>query len=159
MPNLEFIFVEADSVTTERVFVDKLIIAGWTGRNKDAVEKHIAELEEIGVPRPKSTPIFYHLSSDQLTQNDSISVVGENSSGEVEFFILSHKEALWIGVGSDHTDRKLETYNVTLSKQVCSKPIAKHLWRYDEILKHWEKIKLRSYLKEGEIKSYTKRVP
>ena len=32
------------------------IIAGWTGRNADAVNHHIAELEAIGVPPPTVTP-------------------------------------------------------------------------------------------------------
>ena len=32
-----------------------------------AVEKHIRELEEIGVPRPKRTPIFYRVGASLLT--------------------------------------------------------------------------------------------
>ena len=36
---------------------------------------------------------------------------------------------LYVGVGSDHTDRKVETYNITASKQMCDKPIAPELWR------------------------------
>ena len=33
-----------------------LIVAGWTGRDEQALRKHIRELEEIGVKAPKSTP-------------------------------------------------------------------------------------------------------
>ena len=36
------------------VQVDRLVIAGWTGRDKPALEKHIAELEALGVKRPAS---------------------------------------------------------------------------------------------------------
>ena len=32
--------------------IDRLIIAGWTGRDAAMVEHHIAELEAIGVARP-----------------------------------------------------------------------------------------------------------
>ena len=38
------------------VAVRTLIIAGWTGRDRAAVEKHIVELEAVGVPRPASVP-------------------------------------------------------------------------------------------------------
>jgi hypothetical protein len=37
----------------------QLIIAGWTGRDRVAQEKHIAELEALGVRRPPSTPVYY----------------------------------------------------------------------------------------------------
>ena len=29
--------------------INQLVIAGWTGRNKEAVEHHIEELEKLGV--------------------------------------------------------------------------------------------------------------
>ncbi len=29
----------------------------------------------------------------------------------------------YLGIGSDHTDRKVETYNITVSKQMCDKPV------------------------------------
>ena len=108
------------SVTVE---IDSLVIAGWTGRDRDAMEVHIAELEAIGVPRPKTTPCFYRGATSLLTQEPRIKVVGSESSGEVEFFLLKHEGAIWIGVGSDHTDRALETHNVSLSKQICAKSL------------------------------------
>jgi len=37
--------------------IHSLVVAGWTGRDVAAVEKHIRELEAIGVKRPKSTPM------------------------------------------------------------------------------------------------------
>ena len=40
------------------VLISSCVIAGWTGRDAAALEKHIAELEELGVRRPASTPIF-----------------------------------------------------------------------------------------------------
>jgi hypothetical protein len=126
------------------VQIDNLVIAGWTGRDRDAVEKHIAELEEIGVPRPKTAPCFYRASVDQLTTADRIQVVGAESSGEVEFFLLSLEDGLWVGVGSDHTDRVVEAYDVAVSKQMCAKPIGRTLWRYDEVVGHWDDLLLRS---------------
>ena len=58
-------------------------------------------------------------------------------------------DGLWVGLGSDHTDRKAETVGVTLSKQLCGKPVGDRLWRYDEVKPHWDKLKLRSFVPDG----------
>jgi Protein of unknown function (DUF2848) len=72
-------------------------------------------------------------------------VSGPETSGEVEFVFLSKADGLSVTVGSDHTDRKAETIGVSLSKQLCAKPIAKDAWRYDEVKDHWERLVLRSW--------------
>ena len=127
------------------VTISQLVIAGWTGRDEAALRNHIKELEELGVKPPKSTPIFYRVAADLLTTASTIQVSGAETSGEVEFVLLSKPDALWVTVGSDHTDRKAETIGVSLSKQLCHKPIAKDAWRYDEVKPHWEKLILRSW--------------
>ena len=128
--------------------VQTLVIAGWTGRNLPALEAHIKELEALGVKRPKSVPIFYRNAASLLTTGAAIEAVGEKSSGEVEFVLFAFDDGMWVGVGSDHTDRKAETINVTLSKQMCAKPVGPRLWRYDEVKPHWEKLTLRSFVSE-----------
>jgi hypothetical protein len=129
--------------------VDELVIAGWTGRDEQALKKHIRELEQIGVKPPKTTPIFYRVAASLLTFSSEIQVSGTDTSGEVEFVLLSRPDGLWVTVGSDHTDRKAETIGVTLSKQLCAKPIAPDAWRYDEVKPHWEKLVLRSWIFEN----------
>jgi Protein of unknown function (DUF2848) len=129
--------------------VDSLVIAGWTGRNVEALEAHIKELEAIGVKRPKSVPIFYRVACSLLTTAKAIEVMADKSSGEVEFVLFALNDGLWLGVGSDHTDRKAETVGVTLSKQLCAKPVGATLWRYDEVKPHWDKLKLRSTVPDG----------
>jgi hypothetical protein len=128
----------------------ELVIAGWTGRDEAALRQHIRELEEIGVKPPKTTPIFYRVSANLLTQVDEIQVSGPDTSGEVEFVLLAKPDGLWVTVGSDHTDRKAETVGVSLSKQLCAKVIAKDAWRYDEVKPHWERLVLRSW-SDGEL--------
>src|SRR5471030_1843526 len=118
------------------VEIDSLVIAGWTGRNVEALEAHIKELEAIGVKRPKSVPIFYRVAASLLTTAGSIEVMADKSSGEVEFVLYALDDGLWLGVGSDHTDRKAETVSVTMSKQMCAKPVGAGLWRYDEVKPH-----------------------
>jgi hypothetical protein len=129
--------------------IDSLVIAGWTGRNVEALEAHIKELEAIGMKRPKSVPIFYRVACSLLTTGPAIEVMADKSSGEVEFVLYALQDGLWLGVGSDHTDRKAETVGVTLSKQLCAKPVGATLWRYDEVKPHWDKLKLRSYVPDG----------
>jgi len=72
-------------------------------------------------------------------------VLGPQTSGEAEFLLLQHQGVLWVGVGSDHTDRDLETYGVAASKQICDKPIGADFWRYDDVAPHWNQLRLRSY--------------
>jgi len=125
--------------------VDQLIIAGWTGRDEAALRKHIRELEEIGVKPPKTTPIFYRVAAKLLVFSDLIQVSGPDTSGEIEFVLFKEKNQLRVCVGSDHTDRKAETIGVTLSKQLCEKPVSKKSWLYAEVKPHWEKLVLRSW--------------
>lgn len=121
-----------------------LVIAGWTGRDRAAVEHHVAELEALGVKRPSSMPVYYRVSSGRLTQDGSIQVLGDESSGEVEPVLYSMRDGLWLGVGSDHTDRRLETVSVAMSKQVCGKVIGRQLWDCREIATHWDRLIMRS---------------
>ena len=127
------------------VSVDHAVIAGWTGRDAAAVEKHIKELEVLGVKRPATTPIFYRVAASRLTTDDSIEVMGTASSGEVEFVLLQYQGRLWVGTGSDHTDREVEAYGVTVSKQMCEKPIAPQFWAFDDVAAHWDRLMLRSH--------------
>ena len=134
---------------TGEVTINQAVVAGWTGRDPSAVEKHIKELEALGVKRPASTPIFYRVSAARLTTAESIEATGTASSGEVEFVLLQANGQLWVGVGSDHTDREVETYNVTVSKQMCDKPIAAQFWPFADCAPHWDKLMLRSYIPEN----------
>jgi len=137
-------FQIAGSVRT--VAIDRLIVAGWTGRDPDAVEQHIAELAAVGVRRPATVPCFYRLGANLLTHAPVIDVAGCHSSGEVEVVLVSLAEGLYVGVGSDHTDRRVETYGVTVSKQMCPKPVSRELWAFRDIESHWDDLVLRSWV-------------
>jgi hypothetical protein len=142
---LSFTAFGADGVVEFEAVIDALVVAGCTGRDGAAMEAHIAELEKLGVPRPKSTPIFYRAATSLLTQKPVIEVVGEHSSGEVEPVLFSLPSELWVGVGSDHTDRRVETVGITISKQLCAKPVSAQLWRLEDIAGHWDAIIIRSF--------------
>jgi Protein of unknown function (DUF2848) len=146
---IDFRVHQVSGTSQERLTVSRLVVAGWTGRDPVARDKHIVELEALGIPRPASTPIYYEVAASRLTTAEAIEASGGESSGEVEFILLRAGGKLLVGVGSDHTDRKVETYNITVSKQMCDKPIAPELWLYSDISAHWDQIVLRSYATIG----------
>ncbi|MDO5691169.1 MAG: DUF2848 domain-containing protein [Pseudomonadota bacterium] len=125
-----------------------LIIAGWAGRDRAAIEHHIEELAAIGVPRPSQVPLYYRVAANQLTQDETVQVVGPHSSGELEAFVFAHAGELYVSLVSDHTDRKLETVSVALSKQVCAKPVARAAWRYADVAGHWDELRVRAHIVE-----------
>src|SRR5277367_1783351 len=128
------------------VEINDLVVAGWTGRDIATVEHHIAELQAIGVARPRSVPCFYRVGANLLTTQATLDVTGGDGSGEVEFVLVSLPQGLYVGVGSDHTDRKVESYGVTVSKQMCPKPISRELWPFAEVNDHWDTMVLRSWV-------------
>jgi hypothetical protein len=140
---------------TDDVTIREVILAGWTGRDRAALEKHIEEMAAVGVRRPPSVPVFYRCSASRLTIADEIQVVGEDSSGEVEFVLVQAQGNLWVGTGSDQTDRKVEAYGITVSKQMCDKPMAPELWSYAEVAPHWDELVLRAWaVRDGKRELY-----
>jgi len=156
MQQLSFEVAERSGATRAAVIeVQRLTIAGWAGRDQAAIEHHIAELAELGVKRPSTTPCFYRLGSELLTQAQQIDVVGTKSSGEAECVLLQSDAGLLVSVGSDHTDREVEAYGVTVSKQVCPKPVARDAWLFDEVREHWDRLELRAFaVANGERRIY-----
>lgn len=126
-----------DGATLDITF-QRLIIAGYTGRDPANVAAHIRELELIGVAPPKMVPMFYELPCELLTLGTNISLSGENTSGEVEPVIVKHEGSFYLGVGSDHTDRDLEVEDVALSKAACPKPMGRQLIRLPPLIDQWQ---------------------
>ena len=135
-----------ESVTVD---IENLVIAGWTGRDVTALNQHIEELKAIGVQPPSRVPIYYRAAAQMLTQAQSIQVLGDDTSGEVEPVLIGAADRLWVTVGADHTDRKVESYGIAVSKQMCAKPIGRVAWRFEEVEPHWDKLLVRSFVHEG----------
>lgn len=126
-----------------------LVIAGLTGRDEAAVQHHVEELRAIGVKPPPTIPAFFRNGASLLTTARAVEVLGPDSSGEVEFVLVSLADGLWVGVGSDHTDRRVEAYAIDVSKQLCPKVIAPALWRWHDIAPHWDRLVLRAWIEDG----------
>jgi hypothetical protein len=154
---LSLVFVDQTGERQKQVKITKAVVGGWTARDQEGLRHHIEELVKIGVPRPEKTPLFYRVSARRLTTDNAIEALGDASSGEVEWVMLKYGGRLWVGAGSDHTDRKIETQGISIAKQMCDKPIASRFWAYEEIADHWEKIELSSeIIKNGSRQLYQK---
>ncbi|WMD21904.1 DUF2848 domain-containing protein [Achromobacter seleniivolatilans] len=141
--------IDDDHPRQVEVDIQTLIVAGWAGRDIAAIEHHIEELAAIGVPRPTSVPLYYRIADNQLTQAARVQAVGEESSGEVETFVFAIDGEMYVSIASDHTDRKLETVSVAMSKQVCVKPVAQTAWRLADVADYWDELVIRSYIVEN----------
>ncbi|WP_334193636.1 DUF2848 domain-containing protein [Pararhodobacter sp.] len=146
---MTFSVLDAEGGRAERRFdVAQLIVAGWAGRDRAAVEEHIHELAAIGVPAPSTVPVYYRVAEALLCQCDAgqpVQVLGSDTSGEVEAVIFADGDELLLGVGSDHTDRKLEAYSIAFSKQISAKPVSRELWRLKDVEQYWDELVLRSW--------------
>jgi hypothetical protein len=149
MPSLTFEGHAKGGVEKISVEVEQLVIAGWTGRDVAALNHHIEELKAIGVMPPSQVPIYYRVTASILTQADKLQVLGRDSSGEVEPVLVAAAGRLWVTLGADHTDRKVESYGIAVSKQMCPKPIGRTAWRFEEVEPHWDRLMLRSYITEA----------
>lgn len=135
--------------------VQRLLLAGFTGRNRELAMKHIEELKEHGVAAPDKIPTLYPVQCHLVTTDEEIEVLGNNTSGEVEPVFLFKEGNIYVGVGSDHTDREIEKVSIDQSKVMCPKIIAEGVWDYKEIKEDWERLILRSWVEEnGEKKLY-----
>ncbi|PCM44055.1 DUF2848 domain-containing protein [Marinobacter sp. ANT_B65] len=138
-------FYLADTNDALEIDVEELIIAGWAGREQAGIDEHIEELKAIGVTPPSSTPLFYRVAADQLTTAETVQVLGDESSGEVEVVLIGTRQGTFVGIGSDHTDREAEAWSVAHSKQVCAKPVGQQLWTLESVIDHWDELKISSY--------------
>lgn len=131
------------------VRVRRVLVAGFTGRDAEAVAVHMEELSRMGVSVPESTPTFYRLGSDAVRQTSVLVVSGQNTSGEVEPVVVASQEGFLLTVGSDHTDRELESEDIALGKEACGKVIGSVCVR-TSALDDWDGVRLESEI-EGEL--------
>lgn len=146
---MKFTVAEKDGKERELVFTPRYIInAGYTGRDQAAVQAHVDELKEKGIPAPDKTPTYFVKFPDRLTQADAFEVLDETDhSGEAEFALFFDKGEIYVGVGSDHTDRKLEEITIPKAKQMYPNTVSKTLWKLSDVADHWDELILRSWIK------------
>ena len=48
------------------------------------------------------------------------------------------EDEVYVGLGSDHTDRHLEKTDIPRSKQICPNLMARTVWPLEEVEGHWD---------------------
>ena len=127
----------------------RVVCGGYASRDRAEVERHLKELERLGIPRPQEIPIFFSVSSYLATTGDVAEVQGSFTSGEVEFVLLFGPGGPWVTVGSDQTDRFFERHSVPAAKQLCPKIVADTVWPVAEVEEHWDELVLRAWVRSG----------
>src|SRR5699024_2988671 len=130
--------------------INHVFNAGYAGSDQEKVQEHIDELVKLGVSAPTTTPILFPVSDDVVSTTTDIQVQHKETSGEIEYVLIWHDGEIYVTVGSDHTDRKLETFDVPMSKQACPNVIAEDVWKYEDVKDHWDQLELICWVTSGE---------
>ncbi len=77
-----------------------VIIVGYAGRDLAAVQHHIDELAAIGVAPPPHVPMLYPMEPSTLESTEQMTVVGSNTSGEIEPVLVRAKGNWYLTLGS-----------------------------------------------------------
>jgi 4-hydroxyphenylacetate 3-monooxygenase len=108
-----------------RVEPQAFTIAGYTGRDRAAVQAHIDELAHQGIAPPPEVPMWYAMPPGILTTADAIHAPTAQTCGEVEPVLVGVDGELYLGIGSDHTARDVEREDIARSKAICPKPLGR----------------------------------
>ena len=122
----------------------RMVNAGYVGRNRTEVQAHIDELAAKGIPGPKKVPTLFPVVGRMLITDEEIEVLSQETCGEVEYVLLvKDEETIYVGLGSDHTDRKLEEWDIPRSKQICPNVVSRAVWPLQEVADHWDRLVMR----------------
>lgn len=127
----------------------RMINAGYVGKNQKEVRRHIEELAAKGIAGPKSIPVLFPVIRTSLTMDSAIEVYGSKTSGEVEYVLcIVNEDEIYIGLGSDHTDRHLEETDIPRAKQICPNIISRTVWPLEEVEDHWDDLLMSAHTVE-----------
>lgn len=143
--NLEITLERRDRIEPLIFTYQRMVNAGYVGRNQAEVRRHIEELAKKGIPGPKTTPTLYPVIPRALLTDTEIEVYSGETSGEVEYVLLVEDERrIYVGLGSDHTDRHLEEADIPRSKQICPNVLGRKVWPLEAVMDHWDDLVMRS---------------
>lgn len=122
----------------------RLFCLAFAGRTKEAREAHAQDVSQSATSSEEPSLGFIPVSAMLITQDKAIEVMGGLTAGEVEFVLFVSGGEIFVTLGSDHADRRLELLQSDLAKQVCAKPIATRAWRYTDVSANWDKLQMKS---------------
>lgn len=131
--------------------VRRILVAGYTGRDRAQVRAHIAELERQGIAPPDHVPALFPIASEWATTETDLEFPVASVSGEVEPALLFCGDSLddaLVAVIVDFTDREQERCSIAGSKEL-PKPLSRNVWRYSDIAAVWDQVAMRSWAVPG----------
>ena len=131
----------------------RVVLAGYTGRDRATVQHHIDELRAQGIPAPDRVPEAYPGLPERIQIDGALPAGAGWSSGEVEFVLLTTERSVYVGVGSDHTDRELERTAMVPAKQAFPKILGAQVWPLAQLEQDWDALMLRSWLTHGGVRA------
>ena len=127
----------------------RMVNAGYVGKNQEEVRRHIEELAAKGIPGPESVPVLYPVVPNMLSLDQTIEVYGNETSGEVEYVLcVVTEDEVYVGLGSDHTDRHLEESDIPRAKQICPNVMGRTVWPLKEVESHWDELLMTAHVEE-----------
>lgn len=141
--------------STREVAVTQLFNAGYAGRDQEGVAAHIAELAELGVPAPSTTPTMCAVAPYLAQQTDAVQVQHGQTSGEAEWAMIlteSYPETgeVLLAAACDHTDRALEVHGVAWSKNAAPDVLSGGAWLLSDLDDHLEQIRIVGRVASGD---------
>lgn len=148
MPSLTFTLPDGSRRTATAV---RLLNAGYAGRSQEDVAAHVAELAEIGVPAPTTTPALYPVSPYLAQQTGTVRVQHARTSGEAEWaLVVDDTGDLLLTAACDHTDRELEAHGVAWSKNAGPDVLAERAWRLADVAERIDDLRLSAWVTDAE---------
>jgi hypothetical protein len=139
-----------NTITPLSFSFDKMINAGFTGRDQKEVKHHLDELSAKGIDVPDQTPVLYPVIPSTLTIASEIDVYGDETAGEIEYVLfVKDKTCVYVGIGSDHTDRNLENHDIPRAKQITPNLISPVVWDLNDLADHWDDLRMECSVQKG----------
>ena len=136
--------------STRDVQVKHLLNAGYAGREQEEVQAHIAELAELGVPGPATTPALYPVSPYLAQQVTEVERAARTDLRRGRVGLVITEDGVLLTVACDHTDRELEVHGVAWSKNASPDVLGRKAWRLDDVRDHLDQITLKGWVGEGD---------
>ncbi len=145
------LLLQTDTSATSIPFrVEKMVNAGFTGRNQEEVRHHLDELSAKGIDVPDETPVLYPVIPSTLRADTSVEVYGKETSGEIEYVLfVKNEDEIYVGIGSDHTDRKLEELDIPRAKQITPNVVSPVVWPLNDVQAHWDDLTMECTVEKG----------
>lgn len=120
----------------------RVLNAAYAGRTAEDVRRHMADVHGAEAADAETFPYLAPVTAHNLVSDVSIQETSAYMIGEVEYVLVAHDGEIFVGVGSDHCDIALEEHDFTHSKNVAPNLVGRCLWPLDDVLEHFDELRL-----------------